>query len=621
MFTKKKQGLDLSDIIYNIKQQINLFPGGSKSYIPSIVEFCESKYYLNLSVELYPIQKIILKCFYRGQVGNEDLKLDDEEIKLLQLNGLDYVLEKYTSTSIFRELVLVLGRRSGKDFMCSLIALYEAMKLLECPGGDPVKYYHLADGTPIYILTVATAADQAKILFTEIKMKLQESEYFRSRIGEIESDRIYLMTPEDKKRNEEYDNIGLSAAKTKGNVVIMAGHSNSESLLGKRVFSLLLDEVASFKSSSGPMSGDRIFSALGPTTSDFVRTIGENEDGTPKVILDSKIVSISSPRAEEGILYRLWNEAKITPGRLAFKLPTWKVRPTLSEELLRRENSYMNPNEFRMEYGAEFSGTAGEKFIADRYVDEAQKMGVELGIEQRIQGRPGLVYYAHLDPATTSHNYALVVLHVEDRIRTTDNENGVRKKERIKMYVIDHIMVWQPEPGKAVNINRVDEYILSLARRFRFGMVSYDAAFSVPSILKIRAKGIPSKITPFRKAYKVAIYNRLEDLLVNHQLVIPYKGPCTQMLQMELKCLKRIYKPNGFQIKPDEEGQITTDDLCDALAGACGVATDSVYTGYPHAATVYMPQANAGASNMTWNIGTGQYQHQQWKALSKKFGW
>lgn len=58
--------------------------------IPDIMEFIESPDYLGLShyeptpITLFPFQKVALKTFYRGSVGNENLKLTDEEVKPLQ---------------------------------------------------------------------------------------------------------------------------------------------------------------------------------------------------------------------------------------------------------------------------------------------------------------------------------------------------------------------------------------------------------------------------------------------------------------------------------------------------------------------------------------------------------
>lgn len=599
-----------------------------EQYVPNMIEFCTSPHYLGLPVTLYPVQQIILKTFYRGQPGNENIELTEEEIQLLFEYKLDNVLEKYHSGQLFRELVLVLGRRSGKDFLTSLMALYEVMRLLEIPGGSPFAYYNIAEGNPIFILTVANSADQARILFTEIKEKMTSSDYFKDKIGHIEADKISMLTPQDKQKQKKLleDGLDNAASKIKGSVVIMSGHSNSESLLGKRIYALLLDEVASFKTTGGATSGDRIYSALSPATADFVRKTGKIEEdpqsdnfGKEIVVMDSKIISISSPRSEEGMLFKLYNDTPEAKSRLAFKLPTWKVSEQWSEEMLRQEFKFMSINDFNMEFGAEFSGTAGEKFIPDHYIDEALEIGAELNLAQANGGLPGIIYYAHLDPAATSHNYALVVLHVEERMRLAER-NGQIIKEKTKMFIVDHIKCWQPSGGTSINVHEVDQYIADLARRFRFAMVSYDNWNSQSSVQMLRRKGIPTKITPFRREYKMKIYDHLEHLLVNHQLAIPRKTPFSQMMEMELKCLKRIYLPTGFKIEPNPEAQITTDDFCDALAGACGLASESMYTGYPQGALVNMPQMPSLGSNNQWKIGNASISDQQWRLWNRKFG-
>lgn len=516
----------------------------------------------------------------------------------------------------------IILHNSGKDYMVSLIALYEAMRLLEMPGGSPFRFYKLAEGNPIFILTVATSSDQARILFLDIKEKMMSSEYFRDKIGSVELDKIYLLTPHDKKKNKSIIESGVEnvAAQTKGSVVIMSGHSNSESLLGKRIYTLLLDEVASFKSTGGSTSGDRIYSALTPATADFQRLTGKVDDnGLPIKVRDSKVISISSPRSEEGKLFQLYKTADEDPFRLAIKLPTWKVNIAFTEDDLRREFKHMSPDEWNMEFGAEFSGTAGEKFVADKYVDEAMEIGAELGLNQKTQGIPGMIYYAHLDPASTSHNYALIILHIEQRIRLKEQAGKV-VKEKTKMFIVDHIMSWQPIAGQAINVFEVDKYITELARRFRFAMVSYDNWNSQASVQLLRRKGIPTKITPFRKQYKMSIYDNLHYLLVNHQLALPNKGIHAQAMEMELKCLKRIYNQGGFKIQPNPEAQKTTDDLCDSLAGACAVAMDNIYTGYPQSTVVNMPHAPSIGSNQIWKIGQGTYNDVQWRFMNRKFG-
>jgi intein/homing endonuclease len=571
---------------------------------------------------------------YIGAFKNYDTNVAQfitEELHFVKIQNISSIGTKqtydiciYNSGSGSHNFIISNGlqmHNSGKDFLTSIIALYEAMKLLECPTGSPFIYYGLASGNPIYILTIATSGDQAHILFNEMKARIHTSEYFRSKVGKIEIDKMWLLTPEDRKHNKKLVESGQDNIQTPGSVVIMSGHSNSESLLGKRIFALLLDEVASFKSATASSSsGDRIYSALAPATSDF-KIPGKtylNEQGKELPFYDSKIISISSPRSEEGILYKLYREAPDSPSRLAFKLPTWKVNLQFDEDSLRSEFKFINDTEFAMEFGAEFSGTAGEKFIPNKYVDEAVDLGRKMLLTQKMHGYPGQVYFAHLDPATRSHNYALVILHIEERIRATER-NGLHVKEKIKLFVVDHLKFWQPTVDDSIKINDVDQYIIRLARLFRFAMVSFDDFNSTASMQKIRAKGIPTRITSFRKQYKIKIYDTLEQLLINHQLVLPYKGDCATQLTGELKCLKRIYTPIGFKIKPDPESNFPTDDMVDALAGAIGSSSESVYTGYPKSSTVNMPQFREDLSHK-WNIGRGSYPNNTWNDISRKFG-
>ncbi len=90
-------------------------------------------------------------------------------------------------------------------------------------------------------------------------------------------------------------------------------------------------------------------------------------------------------------------------------------------------------------------------------------------------------------------------------------------------------------------------------------------------------------------------------------------------MEMELKCLKRIYVNNGFKIQPDPEAPVRTDDLCDCLSGAIGVSMESIYTGYPKTGTVYLPQS-IGTGQQEWKVGSGVYPGNMWNNMYRKFG-
>jgi len=617
----RKEWKSISDMISQAATVIDVSEITSEKFIPDIITFCEHPDYLDMkssNIELYPMQRIMLKVFYRGSVGNELVTLTEEEMELCRVLNLDNpdngdVLGKYKSIERFRELVLVWGRRSGKDFISSVVALYEAMKLLECQSGDPYITYNIGSANPITILTIATAKDQADIAFQEVKDKLLRSRYFKDKIGQdaIQSQSICLLTPKDRKDNKEYKERRLPLKK--GSIVIEVGHSNSDSLLGKSIFVLILDEVAAYKNTGGSSGGDRIYTALTPSLNTFVRNekyIDTDGKTVVRKVYDSKIVSISSPRGQDGIFYNLFRESDNVPSRLGCRLPTWSVNPNQEEEYLRQTNSHMTEEMFQMEFGAEFSGTASENFFPREVVEMCFTHSLKL----RDIGEPGKVYFAHLDPATTSHNYALVIVHKEFFIHP-------ETKKADYIIIVDHVKYWQPDIGKPVNEEEVDEYVIGLRRRFHLGLVTYDQWNSSKSILKLRKHGMPAKKTAFSKRYKNIIYDELYRLAVGERLKIPYHN----FLKGEMMNLQRKYTPNGYRVYPKRDGEYTTDDIVDCVAGACYDSISAEITRLPVGRLVntgYSPSSGDVAwrsmQGTLYGVGSGERVS---KELEKRASW
>ena len=622
----KKQ--TIVDLIEDLQFEIN--SQCSHVEIPDIITFVESEEWLGLpchptnKIDLFPMQKIMLKAFYRGSKGNENLQLTDVEINMLNEMGLNNdnqgnVIDKYENGDIFRELVLVWGRRSGKDFVVSIIALYEAMKLLECPGGDPYAMYGLSSATPINILTVANSKPQANLAFQEIREKLFRSSYFQDKYlpDGISTGSIYLLTPKDKEDNKSFKEKGMPSKK--GSIGIVVGHSNSDTLLGMGCIVLILDEVASYKTTGSASSGDRIYAALTPTVQTYVRTEYQlGPDGTPvlnehkqpviiKRIYDGKVISISSPRAKEGKFYELFETAKNVPTRLAMRVPTWGVNPSHTRDSLRNDNHSMSEGEFNMEYGADFSGTGLESFFTE---EQVKPCFIGHNLQNVDIGSFGKVYFVHLDPATSSHNYALVVLHKEYFL----NINTQKADFRI---VVDHIKYWAPING-VINPNEVTAYVIGLKHRFHIGLITYDSWASQESILKMRKAGIPNKETKFTAQYKFKIYKELESLVNSGRLAIPYDN----VLYNEMIELQRKFTPTGFKVLPKQDGDgMKSDDIVDCLAGACYIAIEKQITRLPYARLVSL--GNPSGGNIVWrNMQGGIYGvgggHQVAKSLEKR---
>lgn len=630
----KKESKKASDFIEGIRADVNMMVQDVE--IPDIITFIEGEEWLAFPhhpsnpIYLYPLQRIMLKIFYRGSVGNENLTLTDEEVEICRQYGLNNVdkgdlISKYESGDIFRELVLVWGRRSGKDFIVSIIAAYEAMKLLECHGGDPYAMYELSSATPFNILTVANSAKQANIAFEEIRERILRSPYFSDKYLKdgITSNSVYLLTPKDKEENRDMAQRGLSPKK--GSVCIVVGHSNSDTLLGMGCIVLILDEVASYKMTGSSSSGDRIYAALTPTVQTYVKktySIDENGeqilDGYGQRIVanrryDGKVISISSPRAKEGKFYELFRDAPSVSTRLAMRCPTWDVNPTHTRQSLRNDNHTLSEIEFNMEFGAEFSGVGLEQFFTEEQVNSAFK-----GHNYRLVdvGSPGRVYFIHIDPATNSHNYAVLVLHKEFFFNQETNQADYK-------IIVDHIKYWQPIRGP-INPEEVIQYIIGLKKRFHIGMISYDQWASAESIIALRKAGIPNKITQFTSKYKANIYRELENLVNAGKVCIPYEEKSV-LLYNEMIELQRKFTPTGFKIQFKKDGDgVKSDDIVDCLAGAAFVAVDSQAHKLPQSRLVDL--GNPVSNSRTWQgmqgplgTGTGQQVTNAFESRSRAF--
>lgn len=620
----RKKKVDIGNLVKDMKQGIVASSSSSEKHIPSIVEFIESPKYLGYSkkvspnsIELHPAQKIALKIFYRNSPGNENIVLTEEEIQFLKDTGLykeselnkGSVLEKWESGTIFNELVLVWGRRSGKDFLVGIIALYEACRLLEMSDGDPYSFYGISPSQEISILTVAGAAEQAAVAFREIEGKFFGCKYFEDKyITEgITGKAIHILTTKDKEENAKRKEKGLSPKK--GSICIEVGHSNSSSLRGKGIYVCILDEVAFYKTTSGSSSGDQIYQGLAPAVKTFIRkepvfdkdknpVLDENGEQKIEKFFDGKIIAISSPCGEEGLLWNLFSKADGAPQRLAFRMPTWEVNLFFTRDELKREFPDRSEEEFNMEFGAEFSGSAGSTFFTKEMVEQSFNPGMNL----KEISKPGWAHFFHVDPATSSHNYALCGVHKE--IFMKDGKQDFK-------IIVDVLKFWHPQ-GKPIPVNEIDNYILSLRSRFHIVKLTYDQWRSENSINLMRKHGLPAMLTSFNTRFKMKIYQELYNLLAENKILIPDDGSeGSRLLKQELYNLQRKDTYQGWKVFPNKDAEIKTDDLADALAASVYQCRHSMIEAMPQG--VLVNAQTHGQNNMVWQgpqgpLGTGSGQ-------------
>ena len=556
----------LATTVAEIKKQYSL--DGQQAPIQTgivdIITFCDDRRFLDLlgnNVTLWISQRVVLKCLYMRTRGNEALKLSKEEWDWLYENEHFNVIEKMKLREQgagirFSELTLVLGRRSSKTLMASIIATYESYKLLTINNGDPYGFYGIPHDHEIAVLNVATSQKQANRLFSEVKARIRNAPFFSGRVDATTAQDIRLFTDMDlKKKDENLGNIGVQ-----GSVVIVCGHSNPDSLRGYATICIIFDELA-FYDEGAKVSGKQFYGALSPSVADFAGF----DDGL--------LVEISTPGPKTGVFYELWQNSLKIDGMLSFRSPTWKFNPNITYDnptLVKARQ--LDQGMFDIEYGAEWpeSGMYGVYF-PEKLVDRAIDAGIAAGIGPEEGARYAGEYFAHIDPALSGNNYAMVVIHKE----MFYDRSGVLSP-RVSLA---HVRIWSPQAEGGLDLNAIDTEVVETCRRFRVTMATYDQWPSGASLALLRRNGINTMQIPYNRGTKNRIYQNLKDLMSKEECSLLLYDE--QQLVMELRALRYRPTPRGVSIGADVRGDTPTDDAADCLAGAAYMACGNYYGRLP----------------------------------------
>jgi len=552
-----------------------------KTEMVDIMIFCDDPQYLDLpgnNFFLHMSQRIILKTFYMGSRGNENLKLSKEEWEWFYDNEEDETIEDITYErnlkavmakllrkekedifKSFKELHLVLGRRGTKTVLASLISAYEVYKLIVIGDGNPHKFYNLPFDDEIAIINVALSQPQAGKLFNEISSRLRNSPFFDNRIAKGTTSEIRLYTDQDIEKGKELKEKG-SKLEVPGSIVIMCGHSNPDTLAGRSAILILFDELG-FYDETGKVTGSYFYNRLKPSLANFL-PYG-----------DGRLVEISSPNSMTGIFYDIYKAAKDDDAILSYQLPTWIANPKITYEDLQSDRA-RNPEMFSVEYGGQWakSGIYGNYFESDMV-----ERCIRIDSEPHLTPKPGFSYFLHIDPAKNGNRYAALLIAKKYYV----NRYG---KRRPKLFLAN-IWIWDPQPGVGLLFNEIDKEVIQICARYHPMIVSYDQYNSVHSLQLLRSHGINCIQTSYNRAFKNKIYQNLKDLMAyqpDPELLL-YDD---SRLILEMKALKFRRTMRGIGLVVDKHGEVKTDDIVDCLAGACCTASEGLRAPLPQPAVV-----------------------------------
>jgi hypothetical protein len=469
----------------------------------------------------------------------------------------------------FNEMVMVLGRRSGKSLLVTIIALYEVYRLL-CMG-HPQKRYSLLDFDEITILNVAKNESQSKTgIFSKLKPMVLSSPYLSANLGKALDLELRFLTEYDKKENQRRTNLGLPLSE--GTIRCLCGNSSSAGLVGGTNFVVILDEVAAMAGETVDSGVDyALYEDLSPT----IATFGD----------DGKIVSLSNPKGPIGLLFDLYNNRMMDPSTLILQLPTWLTNPSISKEWLDQQKA-KDPISFPMQYGAIFGEASQSPFLPTEIVD---MMFFQRPVARTELAAPLVHYFAHADPAKNSDYYAFVIGH-----------SVIFPDKRPPHVIIDHIHYWAPVNNKPISSKKVIEYIIELNRIFRFAQVSFDSWNSQGAIEELLSAGVRAIERPFIKSYQDVIYGSLYQLVIenrifcyniNTEFVDSETREKVSLLEIELtkqqlKMLQKKWRNNGYKV---EALAGYHDDIADCIAAVAFESLNGKITkSLPKTRTVYL---------------------------------
>ncbi len=307
-----------------------------------IITFATDQRYLGLSFETRPAQEVLLRVLY-------GLPLDRKQTRIYRkLTGNKKEFETGQDKT---EAVWVLGARSGKSLLASIIALYEATR-------NKWQQY-LSKGEFAYIVVIATRQKQAEqIIQANCSRLIENSPALRGIVKELYQTELTLTN----------------------NMKIISLPCNSTAGRGLPICAFVLDECGHFYT-EGIKADQTIYDSLRPRMAQFP---------------GAKVVLISTPAAKQGLLWNFFSEGFSVPSRFTAQADTRTVNPEIPKEFIKRE--YKRDVDYaRREFGAEFAEKI-ESFFAYEVLQSSftlvgslaynDKYAYSLGIDQSgLSGR------------------------------------------------------------------------------------------------------------------------------------------------------------------------------------------------------------------------------------------
>ena len=470
--------------------------------------------------------------------------------------------EKYTKN----EIILQLGKGSGKDFTSTVACSYIVYKLL-CLK-DPAKYFGKPSGDAIDIINVAINAQQAKnVFFKGFKTKIEKSPWFAG------------------KYNPKADSIEFDKS-----ITVYSGHSERESHEGLNLIMAVLDEISGFAQEIGTgndqgKTADNIYKAFRASVDSRFPDLGKVvllsfprfqgdfiSQRYDDVVIDKEVIEKTHtfiinpllPENDKDNQFTIeWSEDHIKgykyPGVFALKRPTWDVNPTRTID------------DFKIAFLTDLNDAMQRfacvpTFSSDAFFKQIEKVRGCMTLRNPLDNfrrfddsfkpDPDKVYYVHADLAQKHDKCAVAIAHVEKWV----NIQVINNYEQVApIVVVDAVAWWEPKTEGPVNLSEVKQWIQNLRRLgFNIGLVTFDRWQSFDIQNELKAVGMRTDTVSVAKKH----YEDMAMLVYEERLVMPSIDLLFEELT-ELKIMK-----NDRVDHPRKKSKDLADAVCGSIFGA-----------------------------------------------------
>lgn len=554
-----------------------------------------------------------LPPFYPLQMAAAEAILGADPTRIFEEPMLGDQAQRDARARQFQLAVLLWGKGSGKDYICSIICCY-AIHVLLCLR-NPQAYFNLAPGEPLDIVNVAYNADQAKkVFFEKLKQRMERWRWLREGFDVFEAGK--RKWPETRGRPKVEINDGFVEFPRK--IRVWSRHAQNEGYEGLNVLFWLMDEASAFLTKTKEENAERIYQTL--------RTSAVSRFGLRWIGF-----IISYPRHGDDFTVKKLQQAERNPELGMYAdgpRATWDVNEgTARQQRVEVAPGHWVPVEFYNDYVADYE-EALARFeckppkARDALIKRPERLwqAVQKGRRPLIEWQPrvtirevpdgdggflrrkfaaveltrlgkvakGTRLFMHGDPARSSDAFAValghgvpatIMLHVpagEVLTQRTLEREGLDPSELVPWerdvtrVVIDAVIEWVPDSRQdmmvdLINVQDVQWQIAKHYGRSTLQKITWDSYDSAEAVQRFAAAKFDAENEQWSNPFQHRIYRGARAMFYNDLVTLPDTPSITSVDPRRpgaIYELERVEEIDGHKIDHPEGG---SKDRADAV--------------------------------------------------------